>query len=169
MSDITRSEPNEPDQAVRDFLALRLVATLGTTNPDGSIHLAPLWYLYERGRLYLPTGSRSRKARNVSTRHGVTVLVDRRHGENHRWASAEGTAELLRDAEATAVNSRVRARYLTPAGEATYGRSIDRFDDVTIAVTPTRWRFWTPGLLEQVARDHGGSQHVPADWFHPWD
>ena len=47
----------EPDEAVRDLLGLRLVATLGTTNDDGSIHLVPLWYLYEAGRLYLPTGS----------------------------------------------------------------------------------------------------------------
>jgi PPOX class probable F420-dependent enzyme len=158
-----------PDDAVRAFLARRLVATLGTTNRDGSIHLTPIWYLYEDGRLYLPTGSRSRKARNVVARPRVTVLVDQRHGERHAWASAEGDAHLIAGADARRVNGRVRDRYLTAAGEATYGRLIDAYDDVTIVVTPTRWRSWTPGALERLAREHGRDPDDVADWFHPWD
>ena len=159
----------EPAAEVRDLLGLRLIATLGTTNDDGSILLTPIWYRYERGRLYLPTGSRSRKARNVVARPAVTVLVDQRRGESHRWASAEGTAELLHGAAAKAVNDRVRARYLTAAGEATYGHLIDAFDDVTIVVHPRRWRSWTPGALERLAQEHGLSRTELTDWFHPWD
>src|SRR5215212_1573970 len=105
----------EPDDAVRELLGLRLIATLGTTSHDGSILLTPIWYLYEAGRLYLPTGSRSRKARNIVSRPAVTVLVDQRQGDRHRWASAEGTADLLRGADAKAINDRVRDRYLTAA------------------------------------------------------
>jgi PPOX class probable F420-dependent enzyme len=146
-----------------------LVASLGTSNPDGSIHLVPIWYLYDRGRLYLPTGSGSRKARNVVARPDVTVLIDQRHGERHRWASAEGTATLLGGDEARAINDRVRQRYLTDAGEATYGRLIEAFDDVTIVVTPRRWRHWTPGALERLAGEHGLATDDLADWFHPWD
>ena len=158
-----------PDEAVRELLELRLIATLGTTNRDGSILLTPMWYLYDGGRLYLPTGSRSRKARNAVARPSVTVLVDQRHGERHRWASAEGTATLLDGADAKAINDRVRARYLTPAGEATYGQLIDAFDDVTIVVTPHRWRSWTPGALERLAREHNLSGADLAGWFHAWD
>lgn len=161
--------PSQPDDAVRAFLALRLVATLGTSNRDGSIHLTPIWYLYEDGRLYLPTGSRSRKARNIVARPSVTVLVDQRHGERHAWASAEGDARLIAGADAQRVNERVRDRYLTAAGEATYGQLIDGYDDVTIVVTPTRWRSWTPGALERLAREHGRDPEDVADWFHPWD
>ena len=159
----------EPDDAVRELLDLRLIATLGTTNDDGSIHLTPIWYLYEAGRLYLPTGSGSRKARNVLARPVVTVLVDQRQGERHRWASAEGTASLLGGADAKAVNERVRARYLTAAGESAYGQLIDAFDDVTIVVSPRRWRFWTPGVLGRLARERGLSEADLADWFQPGD
>lgn len=117
----------------------------------------------------MPTGSGSRKARNVLARPAVTVLVDQRHGERHRWASAEGTATLLSGADAKAVNKRVRARYLTAAGESAYGQLIDAFDDVTIVVTPTRWRFWTPGALDRLARERGLSEADLVGWFHPWD
>lgn len=159
----------EPAEAVRALLGLRLIATLGTTGDDGTIHLTPLWYLYEAGRLYLPTGSRSRKARNVRARPDVTVLVDQRHGDRHRWASVEGTATLLGGADARAINARVRARYLTEDGEATYGRLIDAYDDVTIVVTPRRWRSWTPGALDRLAGQHGLAGPDLARWFHPWD
>lgn len=159
----------EPEEAICELLRLRLIATLGTTSNDGSILLTPIWYLYERGRLYLPTGSRSRKVRNVVARPDVTVLVDQRHGERYRWASAEGTAALLHGPDAKAVNDRVRARYLTAAGEATYGQLVDAFDDVTIVVTPRRWRYWTPGALERLAEEHGRSPGDIGDWFHPLD
>ena len=159
----------EPDAAIVDFLRLHLTATLGTTNADGSVHLVPIWYLYDSGRLYLPTGSSSRKARNVRARPAVTVLVDQRHGERHRWASAEGTAALLGGAEAKAINARVRARYLSDAGEATYGRLIDDYDDVTIVVTPSRWRHWTPTALDRLAQEHGLSDSELAGWFTTWD
>jgi PPOX class probable F420-dependent enzyme len=161
--------PREPEDAVRELLALRLIATLGTIDDDGSIHLTPLWYLYDAGRLYLPTGARSRKARNLQARPAVTVLVDQRHGERHRWASAEGTATLLGGPDAKAINERVRARYLAAAGESTYGQLIEAFDDVTIVVTPRRWRFWTPGALDRLAAEHGLSDPDLARWFHPWD
>src|SRR5690349_3398747 len=87
--------PPEPSPAALDILGLRLIATLGTTNEDGSILLTPVWYVYENGRLYVPTGGGSHKARNVRVRPSVTVLVDQRRPENHRWASAVGTAEII--------------------------------------------------------------------------
>jgi nitroimidazol reductase NimA-like FMN-containing flavoprotein (pyridoxamine 5'-phosphate oxidase superfamily) len=138
--------PVEPNAAILDILALRLIATVGTVSDDGTILLTPVWYQYEGGRLYMPTGGGSHKARNVRARPGVTVLVDQRHPERHRWASAVGTE-----------------------GEATYGRLIEAFDDVTLVVTPTAWRVWTPGALSELAERHGRAPTDVADWFVPWD
>ncbi len=161
--------PVEPTAAVCELLQLRLIATLGTTNPDATVLLTPLWYLYDDGRLYLPTGSRSRKARNITARPGVSVLIDQRHGEQHRWASATGAATLISGAESAAINDRVRARYLSDAGEAVYGKLIADYDDVTIVVTPRVWRSWSPGALNRLAAEHGLSESTLADWFLPWD
>jgi hypothetical protein len=75
----------------------------------------------------------------------------------------------LHGADAKAISDRVRARYLTAAGEATYGHLIDAFDDVTIVVSPRRWRYWTPGALDRLAQEHGLAGADLANWFHPWD
>ena len=92
--------PALPEDAVAELLGLRLTATLGTTNGDGTMLLTPIWYLYENGRIYLPTGSRSHKVRNIQARPSVTVMVDQRQPTSHRWASASGTAEIVGGAEA---------------------------------------------------------------------
>lgn len=159
----------EPTDAIQEFLGLRLIATLGTTNPDGTIQLTPLWFLYEAGRLYLPTGSASRKARNVAVRPAVSVLIDQRRPDRHRWVSATGAAEIIGGSEAAAINARVRRRYVSITGEETYGQLIADYDDVTIVVTPDRWRSWTPTALDRLAAEHGLSDDQLATWFQPWD
>jgi hypothetical protein len=58
------------DGEIADVLAQRLVATVGTLNEDGSIHLAYVLFLHEDGRLYLETSSVTRKARNASSEAG---------------------------------------------------------------------------------------------------
>ena len=162
-------EHPEPSEAIRELLGLRLVATLGTTNADGTPQLTPLWYLYEGGRLYLPTGSGTRKVRNIRARPTVTVLVDQRRPDRHRWASATGTAEIVGGEQATEINTRVRHRYVSEAGEAAYGKLIAGYDDVTLVITPSRWRSWNPGALETLAAEHGLAPENLASWFEPWD
>ena len=128
-----------------------------------------IWFLYDDGRIYLPTGSGSRKVRNVRARPAVSVLLDQRQPARHRWASAAGTAEVLEGAAAAEVNARVRERYVSEAGEATYGNLIAGYDDVTIVVTPSRWRHWTPTSLERLAREHGLPEDDLGAWFTSWD
>jgi general stress protein 26 len=54
------------DDQVAAFLAGARVARLASHNPDGSIHLAPAWFLYDGGYILIGTQSASRKARNVA-------------------------------------------------------------------------------------------------------
>lgn len=163
------TSPPEPSDAVRELLGLRLTATLGTINDDGTPLLTPIWYLYEAGRLYLPTGSGSRKVRNIKARPTISTLIDQRRPERHRWASATGRAEILSGEASLEINARVRARYVSAAGEATYGQLIAAYDDVTLVVTPDRWRSWNPTALDRLAAEHGLSEDQLATWFEEWD
>ena len=43
------------DPAFHGLLSRRYIATLGTENADGSIHLTAVWYLFESGSLYVAT------------------------------------------------------------------------------------------------------------------
>jgi PPOX class probable F420-dependent enzyme len=155
------------EAAVLDLLALRLIGSLGTINADGSVQLTPIWYLFDPddGRLYVATGSRSRKVRNVLARPAATLLVDQRKPERHRWAVAAGTAEVLGGEMAQAVNARIRGRYLSGTGEAAYGQWLATADDVTIALTPTSWRSWTLSNLEVIAAEQGVPPASIPDWF----
>ena len=153
----------------RAFLGLRLIATLGTYSPDGSVLLTPIWYVFEDGRLFVGTSRASRKARNVVARPRATLLVDRRGATDHRWVSAAGAAEVVGGEPAAAINARIRARYLTPAGEEAYGRVLAVADDVVIAITPERWRSWSPGLLAKTVADPCVPSEAAREWFLPED
>jgi general stress protein 26 len=59
---------NTISPGAQEILSRRLIASLGTENDDGSIHLTAVWYLFEGGCLYVATSSHSRKARNVPSR-----------------------------------------------------------------------------------------------------
>jgi len=56
------------DPTIEEILGGRHIATLGTENADGSLHLTAVWYLFEGGNLFVATSSRSRKARNLAAR-----------------------------------------------------------------------------------------------------
>ena len=64
---------------------------------------------------------------------------------------------LLRGDEARAVNDRILARYLTPAGiaEPGLGGAIAAGDDVTLRLDPGPWRSWS------TAEDFGGLLDAP--------
>ena len=49
---------------------------LGTTDPNGDPHAAPVWGVVVEGRLYLYSERRTKKARNVSERPEVVVHLE---------------------------------------------------------------------------------------------
>jgi PPOX class probable F420-dependent enzyme len=161
----------EPPEAAKELLALRPIATLATMNADGTVHLVLIWYLYDPddGRLYLSTGSASRKARNAGARPQGTVLVDQRPPAGHRWVSAAGSLDVVRGETARAINARIRGRYLTEDGEAAYGPRLAAWDDVALALTPETWRSWTLSNLGDIAAERGLPAGSIPDWFLPLD
>jgi PPOX class probable F420-dependent enzyme len=145
-NDIYRAHPT--DEEIADVLGQRLSAALGTLNDDGSIHLTYLLFLYEGGRFMLETASSTRKARNIAARGTASILV---HGTAASGRSlmveAEGRAKLVPLPEAHEVNHRIRAKYVLPDDVEDLDRVWGRFDDVSIEITPDRWRSWTGSVL----------------------
>ena len=78
------------DPALQELLRGRYIATFGTENSDGSIHLTAVWYLFESGSLYVATSSKSRKARNVAARPRASLMVDVRRPGAERGVTAAG-------------------------------------------------------------------------------
>jgi len=126
------------------FLSGRYIATLATENEDGSSHLTSVWFLYEEGVFFIPTGSATRKARNVAERPRAAVMVDARSRGELRGVSVTGAARLMTGEEALRLNERIHRRYLTEAGfqDPRLGQPITSSDDVTVQVRAARWSRW---------------------------
>jgi PPOX class probable F420-dependent enzyme len=139
------------------LLDARLIATLATTEPDGSAYLSAVWFLRDADDLLIATGGHTRKARNAAARPQAAVLVDTHGPGPLRGAAATGTVTVARGEEAVALNDRVWAKYLTSAGlvHPEAGIAIREHDDVTIRFRAGTWRTW--GTDE----DFGGALEEP--------
>lgn len=155
---------------MRELLAERRYATLATQDRDGTIHLTPVWFLFDGGRFYFGSSSASRKVENLRERPSASVVVDARQPGAERWISASGTTEILTGDEALAINTRIRDRYLTREAidDARIGPVFASSDDVAIRLTPTAWRSWTVRDFDE--RSLGGLLgRTPERWFLPVD
>jgi len=58
------------------FLEEAHFARLGTINKDGTIHIAPIFFKYDDGQIFMATQDPSRKVRNIKRNNQVTILID---------------------------------------------------------------------------------------------
>ncbi|MGA9642643.1 MAG: pyridoxamine 5'-phosphate oxidase family protein [Terriglobales bacterium] len=144
-----------------EMLAGRFIASLGTQNEDGSIHLTAVWYLFEAGRLYVATSSRSRKARNVAARPKASLMVDSRKPASERGLVAICTADMIEGASSREINARIHRRYMSEAALADprAGGTMSAMDDVTLRLTPANWYEWDMRVLD--AAVFGGAMKTP--------
>jgi PPOX class probable F420-dependent enzyme len=129
---------------LRSFLGERRYAVLATHDPDGGIHLTPIWFLFEDDRFSFASSSGSRKVKNVERISSASVVVDAREPGRERWVSASGPVELVRGGEAQSINARIWRRYLAPeAFDGPIEAALAASDDVTLRLAPTAWRSWS--------------------------
>ncbi len=153
--------PSTMPPGAEEMLARRFIACLGTHNEDGSIHLTAVWYLFEGGRLYVGTSSRSRKGRNAAARPKATLMVDSRKPATERGLVAICTADIVEGASSREINDRIQRRYLSAAAVADphAGGMLATMDDITLRLTPTNWYAWD--MRELDAAVFGGAMSTP--------
>ena len=156
--------------SMREFLNGRYFATLATLNEDGSIHLTPVWYLFEDECFFVSTAA-DRKVRNILARPRASLVVDsRRKQGSELWVSASGTAEIIRGERSKEIGAKILQRYLTKAGleDSRVGPVFAAAGAVTIGLTPQSWRSWE--LKSDDDQFFGGLLgQTPEQWFLPID
>lgn len=159
------------NDSIREFLNGRHYATLATQNEDGSIHLTPVWYLYEDERFFVSSGSYARKYKNILARPGVSLMVDsRRNPGDAQWLSVLGNAEIITGEESQEIHAKILKRYLTDAALAdpTVGGGFTAIGELTISVRPESVKSWK--LKDSDEQYFGGILgQTPEKWFHPVD
>lgn len=153
---------------LRVLLAERRYATLATHDPEGQIHLTPVWFLFDNDRFYFESFSGSRKIKNLQQNPSASVIVDARQPGTESWVAASGTSEILGGEEASTINALIRHRYLTQdaLADARIEPVFAAADDVTIRLTPAKWRSWAATDLDQ-AFFGGILGETPERWFLP--
>jgi PPOX class probable F420-dependent enzyme len=160
-TEVYRTHPT--DEEIAEVLEQREIATLGTLNPDGTIHLAYVIFLHRDGRFWIETSSVTRKARNIRERPSATLLVPGRVRDARTvMISVEGTARIIEGDEAQERNRLVLAKYATAEGVDGLHRAWKKIDDVSVEITPVRTRSWTNTLLRQVAEEELGASYGTA-------
>ena len=141
------------DPALQELLRGRYIATFGTENSDGSIHLTAVWYLFESGSLYVATSSKSRKARNVAARPRASLMVDVRRPGAERGVTAAGRVDMITGDQSQEINRRIHCRYMSAAAisDPHIGPVFASFDDVTIRLAPESWTTWDMAALDAQA------------------
>jgi PPOX class probable F420-dependent enzyme len=159
---------SELTDSMRDVLKGRYYATLATLNDDGSIHLAPVWYLFEDGCLFVGSSSASRKIKNLASRPEVSLMIDVRKLGSEKWVSASGTAELLKGEQSKPIHAKILRRYLTRTAleDSRVGPGFESGDDVIIKIIPHAWRSWDMKTLDDEFFD-GLLSETPEKWFLP--
>jgi PPOX class probable F420-dependent enzyme len=157
------------DPALRKLLLGRYVATLGTHNADGTVHLTAVWYLFEDGHLFVATSSKSRKARNVAARPKASLMVDVRKAGAERGVTAAGTVDVISAGQSREINRRIHSRYLSAAAMADpqIEPVFASFDDVTLRLTPVSWSTWDMATLD--AQAFGGRLDGTPGYLLPLD
>ena len=92
----------------RAFLEEKRFAVVGTKNPDGSPHLAVMWYFLDADEIVVNSAQGRRKDRNLAADPRMSVLVE----DGYRWIRVDGTARIDHDqSTAHAVIRRLALRY----------------------------------------------------------
>ncbi len=153
--------PSTMPSGAEEFLTSRLIASLGTQNEDGSVHLTAVWYLFDAGCLYVATSSRSRKARNAIARAKASLMMDIRKPASERGLVAMCDVEIIAGESSKQVNARIHGRYMSMAALADprAGGTMAAMDDITLKLTPTGWYGWDMRVLDEAV--FGGAMKTP--------
>jgi PPOX class probable F420-dependent enzyme len=157
------------DPKLQELLCGRYIATLGTENPDGTMHLTAVWYVFESGSLFVATSSKTQKARNVTARPKASLMVDSRKPGTERGVTASGKVEVISGKQSQEINRRIHSRYLSAAAisDPHIGPVFASFDDVTIRLTPVSWITWDMAVLD--AQAFGGRLGATPGYMLPLD
>jgi general stress protein 26 len=129
--------PAMTDEELANFFEQAQFARLATTNEDGTIHLAPIYFKYQDGQILMATQDPSRKVRNIKHNSNVTVLIDTTEIP-FKGALIYGRAELDYDDVIPKRIAIFKKRLCQEEAETYATRLSNKWKCVIIRITPTR-------------------------------
>lgn len=134
--------PTMSQSAMEQFLRAPRIAHLVTLRPDGSPHVAPVWYEYAGGLFLVWTSRRFRKVRNIESDPRV-VLSIASEDQPYRYVVAEGEVTVSDD-DVWAIGLSIATRYEGADGGAAFLEEYyEEGWSVVLRLAPRRTMTWT--------------------------
>ena len=131
----------KPDE-IGAFLREPLIADLATLRPDGSPHVAPVWFHYDGQSLKVVSEKKSVKVRNIRHDPRVSVSIPT-PSEPYKYVLFDGTATVSLD-EIPELTRSMAVRYMGQVqGERYAERVLQELDFCLITVTPSKILGWS--------------------------
>ncbi len=109
-------------QEIEAYLGEPHVANLTTVRPGGRPHVAPVWFLWEAGRVYMIAGNTAVKVRNIRANPAVALSVAA-DARPYQYVIMEGQAQVREDGLEDMVN-RICIRYDGPDRGAEFAQEL---------------------------------------------
>ena len=107
---------------IADYLGIPHVAHLVTVRPNGSPHVAPVWFRWEEGRALVMAGGNAAKVKNIQRNPTVSLSVA--DGQRpYRYVVLEGRATVTGDNLSREVE-RICIRYDGPERGAEFAQEL---------------------------------------------
>ncbi len=127
------------EKDMSEFLSRKLIARIATVNKECKPHVAPVWFIYENGKIFITTGKNSVKVRNIRTNPYIAVTIDEtEHGLNNRGVIMEGKAEFSDDDD---IARKIFTKYLGSI-EHPNAKKLLQIDRVVIVLKPEKIITW---------------------------
>ena len=132
-----------PEQ-ISEFLENPRLADLATVRPDGSPHVAPVWYDYDGTVFRVLVDPTAIKIRNARRNDRVAMSIPT-HEPPYAYVLVNGTAKISEE-EYWPLLQRMSVRYLgKEEGERYARKTYEDLKFVVLTVTPSRVTGWRDG------------------------
>ena len=126
---------------IEEYLSRPLLADLATVRPDGSPHVAPVWFQYSDGQVRIVAQTSSVKIRNIQHEPRVSLSVAT-HERPYKYVLVSGTAKLSEEG----IPELTRALAIRYQGKEEGDRYADRvlaeMDFFVITILPDKALSW---------------------------
>lgn len=148
MTAYPQKPPLAQDELVA-FLNEAPLARLSSLNPDGTIHMASVYFRYDHGDILIGTQVISHKIRNIKNNPNVTVLIDNQQPP-FRGVLIYGLATLEYE-NVIAKRASIFSRYMSAQdAQNSAANLVNQFESVVVRIKPQRvisYDYTKPGLV----------------------
>ena len=130
-----------PEQ-IEDYLSMPHIADLATVRPDGSPHVAPVWFLYEDGVVKVLAETSSVKVKNLKSepRVSVSIATDQ---QPYEYVIVNGVAEIS-GGDISDILRRISVHYQgTEEGERYAEKTLRELVLCLITIRPSKLIGWS--------------------------